>query len=370
MRIGLALAPLLIAAVAGAGVPGWVLERRLVACCDGTSRTFAASLAAGPWGVLVGVPGQGAGLAVLFDDATGGVVARLEPPVASREFGRAVAVADDLLAVGAPDAASVFLFDARSGAVVQTLRDPHTREDGEIGEFGRAIALGPNDVVVGAPFDDRDGRDVGTAWVFDRRRGLVRFRLVPPVRRPGARFGTSVAIAGDEVLVGAPGDGAGTGGSVTVYSLRTGRVRWERTAPPSAAGRFYGFAVAVGPRHIAVGAPCRDGTDAAGLAIVYDRATSAPVAELTAPSPESCDGFGSAVAVGARAVVVGARLAGTDDTGAVHVFAPAGGRALASFGGGDPGADVGWSVATRGARVLAGAAGSDGEVRVYRRARD
>src|SRR6185295_18071756 len=115
---------------------------------------------------------------------------RFEPPVASREFGRAVAVTKDACAVGAPDVASVFLFDARSGAIAATLRDPRASDQAD--EFGRAVAIGPTDVVVGAPFDDHDGRDAGAAWVFDRRSGRLRFALASPAAFPGARFGTAV----------------------------------------------------------------------------------------------------------------------------------------------------------------------------------
>jgi hypothetical protein len=37
----------------------------------------------------------------------------------------------------------------------------------------------------------------------------------------------------------------------------------------------------------------------------------------------------------------------------------------ASFADGEPEADLGWSVATQGERVIVGASGEDGEVRVY-----
>ena len=361
---------LLITPIALAGEPsGWVFERRMVACCRAGSPTFAAAVAGGPPGVLVGVPNQGTGSAVLLDDETGGVVTRLEAPVASREFGRAVAVTKDTLAVGAPDVAAVFLFDARSGAIAATLRDPHA--SGQAGEFGQAIAIGSTDVVVGAPFDDHDGSDAGAAWVFDRRSGRLRFALASPSAFPGARFGTAVAISGDDVVIGASAQGAsGSPGRVTVYSLRTGAMRWTRTAPASVDGRLFGFAVAAGSRHVLVGAPCRDGEPRAGLVVVLDRATGARRYELTAPVPESCDFFGGAVAIGGGAIVVGARLAGDTDTGAVHVFDASTGKPRASFGDGAAGADVGWSVATRGARVIAGAAGAEGDVRVYRRARD
>ena len=103
---------------------------------------------------------------------------------------------------------------------------------------------------------------------------------------------------------------------------------------------------------------------------MLERATGTPLYELTAPSPESCDFFGAAVAIGGGSIVVGARLAGEPDAGAAHVFSEAAGRRLASFTTGGDAARVGWSVATRGTSVIVGAAGREGAVRVYRRARD
>jgi outer membrane protein assembly factor BamB len=235
-------------------------------------------------------------------------------------------------------------------------------------EFGLALALGASDVVVGAPFDDADGADAGAVWVFDRGTGALRFALDAPTARAGAHFGTAVAIAGDDAIVGAASEK--TSGTVTAYSLKTGAVRWTRGAPASADGRLFGYAVAADARTIVVGAPCRDGTTDAGLALVLDRATGKTLRELAGPTRDACDFFGGAVALGAGVVVVGARHGGERDTGAVHVFAASTGRSLASFADGAGTAHVGWSVATRGARVLAGAAGSEGDVRVYRRARD
>jgi len=365
MRTALAIV-LLSAALARAAGGAWTLERRMIACCGEGSPQFAASLAGGPRGVLVGVPAQSVGRAFLFDDATGVVVARLEPPAASRDFGRAVAAAGEALAVGAPDVASVFVYDGRAASPSQTLRDPHAGP--ETNEFGRALALGATDVGVGAPFDDADGTDAGAAWVFDRRTGLLRFALKPPAAHAGARFGTAVAIAGDDVIVGAAAENHE--GAVTAYSLRTGAMRWTRHAPASASGRLFGYAVAADSRHVVVGAPCRDGTTDAGLALVLDRTTGKTLYQIAGPQADACDFFGGAVARGAGTVVVGARHAGERDTGAVYVYAASMGRQLASFGDGTGTAQVGWAVATRGARVLAGAAGSEGDVRVYRRASD
>jgi outer membrane protein assembly factor BamB len=364
-------AVVLVARAADATAAGpFTVARTIPACCNGGGGSmFAAAVATSSDGVLVGVPSQGIGRAVLLDAAGGAILAVLEPPAPSRAFGRTVAAATGTLAVGAPDVDQVHLFDARTHRLAHTLVDPHA--SGDVHELGAALALGAADVVVGAPFDDADGTDAGAAWVFDRRTGALRFALASPNPFPGARFGTAVALVGDDVIVGASAEGAsGARGSVSAYARDSGELRWTRAAPASADARLFGYAVAADARHVVVGAPCRDGEAHSGLAVVLDRATGAPRYELTAPSPESCDFFGGAVAVGDGTVVVGARLAGEPDAGAVHVFEAATGTRVASFANLADEGRVGWSVATRGASVVVGAGGREGTVRIYRRARD
>ncbi len=369
MQTTLGVAALLLAVGEAAAAPAFTLARTIPACCDGGGgSTFAASIAVAPEGVLVGIPSQVVGRAVLFDPQDGGVRAVLEPSAPSRAFGGAVAAGSGLLAVGAPDVDAVYLFDARSHRVEHLLADPHA--NGDVHELGAAVAVGPMDVVVGAPFDDDAGTDAGAAYLFDRRTGALRFVLAAPRSFPGARFGTSVALAGDDVLVGASAEGTRDAqGSVSAYARDTGRLRWTASAPPSADARLFGYAIAADARHVVVGAPCRDGEAHAGLAFVLGR-DGTPLHALAAPSPESCYFFGGAVALGGGAVVVGARLAGEPDAGAAHVFAATTGRPLASFVRGGDDARVGWSVATSGAAVVVGAGGRDGAVRIYRRAHD
>lgn len=82
------------------------------------------------------------------------------------------------------------------------------------------------------------------------------------------------------------------------------------------------------------------------------------------PTIHACCGGGdppfavSVAAAGRTGVaIVGARLAGNPDTGAVHVLALDAGALRASFADGAPEADLGWSVATEGGTVVVGAAG-------------
>lgn len=82
-------------------------------------------------------------------------------------------------------------------------------------EFGSAVALTPDHVVIGAPFSEEAGpSDAGVAYLFARNPDgtwpASATRLVspdPPTYGgglPGARFGTTVAIDGDTIAVGAP----------------------------------------------------------------------------------------------------------------------------------------------------------------------
>jgi len=103
-------------------------------------------------------------------------------------FGAAVAVEGDLILVGAPgaelvapgdpnreasyrDSGAVFVFQGSGSTFthVATLESPAPFVDQR---FGAAIAASTDVVVVGAPGEDLDSRDVGTAIVF-RRDGVV-----------------------------------------------------------------------------------------------------------------------------------------------------------------------------------------------------
>jgi outer membrane protein assembly factor BamB len=173
------------------------------------------------------------------------------------------------------------------------------------------------------------------------------------------------------MIVGGPAEGVETGaGAVYAFSARTGALRWARTPPPAARDRLFGYAVDAAGRYVVVGAPCRDGAPRPGAAVVYDRLSGDVLHTLAAPRPERCDFFGGAVALAGGTIVVGARLAGDPDVGAVHVFSAATGASRAYFSGAGGERGLGWSVAIAGGAVVAGASGDDGKVHVFERAND
>lgn len=127
---------------------------------------------------VVGAPGGGEaaeGAAFVFDVLTGDVRWRLLPTGAlpGDAFGAAVAIAEEVAAVGAPHGAGVMagtgivrLFDLRTGAQIAEIRDP----DGQTGDmFGEAVGFRVGSMLAGSPGADRGGVDVGLASLYRER---------------------------------------------------------------------------------------------------------------------------------------------------------------------------------------------------------
>jgi len=182
-------------------------------------------------------------------------------------------------------------------------------------------------------------------------------------------LGWSVAASGDTVVLGAPGDPSGPGAAYVFAKPVTGWATmtesFKLTASDGAADDRFGWSVAVSGDTIVVGAPRDDlgiQTDA-GSAYVFVMSMGTPVqvAKLTASDSLTDKRFGESVAIDGDTVVAGAR-GDTSGRGAAYVFVkPAGGwvsgtqtaKLTASDGVANDG--LGFAVAVSGDTVVAGA---------------
>ena len=109
--------------------------------------------------------------------------------------------------------------------------------------FGRSVALSGDTAVVGAASEDGasggvnggDNNDVsgsGAAYVYVRSGTTWLFQAYLKAAQPvaNAKFGQSVAISGDTIIVGAPDDGNGT---ATVFVRQGGVWTLQATLVPS-----------------------------------------------------------------------------------------------------------------------------------------
>jgi len=142
-------------------------------------------------------------------------------------------------------------------------------------QFGTAVAAAPDLIAVGAPGDDREGSEAGAVHFFTPDGGgwIEQGVLVGAEPRTGDRFGSSLAIAGDLLAVGAPGrdeDGSSAG---AVYLFRRDGASWQSVAvlaaPDPTTGARFGTSVAfLDADRLAIGASGHDG-DESGAGATY-----------------------------------------------------------------------------------------------------
>lgn len=184
--------------------------------------------------------------------------------------------------------------------------------------LGSSVAVDGNTVVVGAP---SEGSKEGAAYVFVNVHStwIQQTRLVPPDGAAGDNFGSSVSIAGSSIVVGAPGHSS-LKGSAYVFT-RSGSA-WKETAElagtGAAANDTFGHSVSVSGSTIAVGAPGHSG----GGAVYMFHASGRKWTQTGALSASAGNQFGSSVAVSGSFLIVGS--IGTSGTGGAYVFAQSG----------------------------------------------
>lgn len=222
------------------------------------------------------------------------------------------AVAGQLHAQQVPDTLRYSFFAPK------TLPQQHERQ-------GACIAISGNIAVVGSPAYDSDpvtGIDSGAVKVYEATTGKLLHRLTNPAGEAFGEFGTSVAISGTLLVVGSFNsvDGMTAAGIVYVYDLSAEAVSapvFTLENPTPAVHDQFGNSVAVDGEQIVVGAWMDDETAAnSGTAYLYDvAAAEATVPQLVIPNPTPADedNFGTSVAIsGTRFAVAAYR----DDTGA------------------------------------------------------
>ncbi|MDH3328661.1 MAG: FG-GAP repeat protein [Desulfobulbaceae bacterium] len=259
--------------------------------------------------------------------------------------------------------------------------------------FGSSIAISGDTMVVGAPRYDTDGREKrGSAYVFIRQaNGFSEWGKVLKLKasdgRAGDQFGNDVAISGDTVVVGAfshaISDKQAQGAAYVFVKPVTGWTSMTQTgkltAGDGAAQDYFGSSVAIDGNLILVGARGHDtgGNAAQGAAYVFVKpgsgwANATQTSKLTASDGAAGDGFGRSVALSGYVAVVGAYQFTSNGPGAAYVFVePGSGWADATqtskltADDGANGDQLGNSVAIRGDTVVAGAPKNDAQGAAY-----
>ena len=177
--------------------------------------------------------------------------------------------------------------------------------------FGSSLALSGDVLVVGAPQDNSLGANAGAAYIFQRS-GADWWQAAKLKANDGAandRFGSSVAVssAAMTALVGAPGDDSNAG---AIYVFMFGANAWAQktkfTASDRAANDLFGTSLAYVGSTAAVGAPGDDSNRGSVYIFNGSSSTWTQSAKLISTSAQAGEQFGTALAMNAARIVVGA----------------------------------------------------------------
>jgi FG-GAP repeat len=286
--------------------------------------------------VLIGARGDSSGgAAYLFNGVTGNLQQTfLNPNPARGGFGYSVAVSGNNLLIGKPYddrgglySGAAYLYDAVTGNLLQTFRKPTpTRDD----SFGESVAISGNKVLISVPHDDTAGTGSGAAYLFDGVTGNLLQTFLNPNPANSTFFSRdAVAISGNNVLIGSSLDNTGANASGVAYLFdgATGNLLHTFLNPTPGLGAKFGSSVSISGNNVLIGAP--DATTTAGTqsgaAYLYDGVTGNLLQTLLNPAPTGVfDQFGSSVSISGNNVLIGAygNNTGATISGAAYLFQP------------------------------------------------
>ncbi len=284
--------------------------------------------------------GNNSGSVYVFDTITGNQIVKLLPDdgAAGDRFGSSVAISEmpaipnTIVMVGASGnddfgdrSGSAYLFHpVTGGQIAKILPDDAQAQD----HFGASVAIDYPMAVITATWDDDNGMESGSAYIFDCSdpgNPVQTGKFAPDDGAPFDFFGTAAAIYGNTAIVASwQDDDLGEwSGSAYLFDV-TSATQIAKLLPEDGAARdFFGRSVAITDSIAIVGSAQFDGVGIdSGAAYLYDTATGAQFDKLVSSDNEAFDQFGSSVAINEHAVFVGAHRDGDNgpDAGAGYIF--------------------------------------------------
>lgn len=213
---------------------------------------------------------------------------------------------DNYLLVPEVNTKTVHVYNITEGKLLHKLGSPSSYNTGTNDQFGlpdiyggyRNIAVYDDYAIIGAPLD---GSFEGAAYIFNYKTGQLLYSFFNPnaLGSGSDRFGNSVGIYGDLIIVGATLDDPSTSsaGTAYVFNYKTNTLLHTKSLPGggTANNKYFGKGVAIGKKYFAISTPNYDITYT-GLVCIYDNATGNLVKQLTATDANiNLNSFGASI---------------------------------------------------------------------------
>eukprot|EP00985_Skeletonema_marinoi_P008880 scaffold4057_cov216-Skeletonema_marinoi.AAC.1 len=235
-----------------------------------------------------------------------------------------VAVEENTLAVGVQGdnqgigSVRVYVSNNNEDFELQSLLKP---DDGITNDdFGRAVAMSGNFIIVGAQRHDAEGENSGAAYIFERSvtdDGGIGWsqvaKLTPPQPQADERFGISVSIQGEVAIVGANGNDSNgeNSGAAYLFTLQPniiGVQEWAFTkklvASDGSPGDNFGFSVSIYGNQAVVGAVWANERGGSAYVFINQGGTWTTQGKFVGEKPN--DQFGWSVSIYEETIAVGA----------------------------------------------------------------
>jgi hypothetical protein len=261
-------------------------------------------------------------------------------------YGNSVSISGDYIVTGSPkndetasNAGSAYLYKKHDNGVITQIAQFQSNDPQEDDYFASSVALDGDYIVVGVPNEDINGTDAGGVYIFKRLsddeddvKQLT--RLYASNASDGDLFGTSVAIDGQYITVGAPMNDAtkDNAGSAYLFKMESDdNITQIATFQSDDADTndTLGTTISIDGDYIVVGAYGNDdnGTNS-GSAYLFKRNSDDKddvnqTAKMLADDADTGDEFGNAVSISGNYIAIGASLVDTDDkndTGTAYLF--------------------------------------------------
>ncbi len=266
------------------------------------------------------------------------------PREASANFGNRVAIDGDVMVVAASQESgggAAYVFE-KSGSIWQQTARLVASDRAFADDFGRAVAISGNTIVVGAQLENEDANggntlsNAGSAYVFEKSGSTwsQTQKLVASDRGVDEYFGIAVGISGTTIVVGAIWEAQDASGGNTLAKAGAAYVfdksggTWSQTqkivASDRGASDTFGYSVGISGTTIVVGAIFEDENAGggstlgdAGSVYVFDKSGStwSQTQKLVASDRGAGDEFGYSVGISGTTIVVGAFWEDQDASG-------------------------------------------------------
>lgn len=242
--------------------------------------------------------------------------------------------------VGVPDAdpdGRALIFENIAGTWTEVADIAHPFPTGNDDSFGEVVSIFGRWAVIGAPFEGAPGFQApGSTYVY-RRSAAGDWTFFQELDRVGVtsnndRFGSSVAIDGDFIAVGALRDDTAGFDDGAVYIFRFTGTDWvfeqKLVSSGGQAATLFGAGIGLDQGRLVVGAPYEDylGFTSVGAAYIFERqpnTTWLEVQRLPAEDPADNSFFGISVDLSIERLVVGSEgvaVGGFSNVGLAYVY--------------------------------------------------